>query len=108
VTGGAFFNDNTRWAISRLLTTQAERGAHLLVTVDAAAPTPGWLAYHGEAESRTYRWLGKEGLVVADVCIVTEEMPPEVPIDPDVVDSLDRSLSRQALSDSSLSAVLNA
>lgn len=82
VTGAAFFNDNTLWQISRLLTTQVERGVHLLVTVNAAtAPTPGWLTYQSETE--TYRWLGEKGLVVRDVSIVTEEMPPEVPIDPD-------------------------
>jgi hypothetical protein len=64
--------------------TQGERGIHLLVNVNAAAaPTPGWLTYQDEAESLTYRWLGKEGLVVRDVSNVTQETPPEVPIGPD-------------------------
>ena len=76
VTGWAFFEDDVLWRLSSLLIQQPENEIHVQMTVKAAAtPKSGLLTYEMQSnQATTYRWSGKEALVLRDVAITTSKL----------------------------------
>jgi hypothetical protein len=102
VTGWAFFDDDVLWRISSLLIKQPENDVHVQMTAKAAAtPKSGLLTYETQPnQPTTYRWSGKEALVLRDVAVVitnpAKAAPEELETDEDKTNEILLSIERAA------------